>query len=74
MKSQVSINTEKWDNKKQKFRICLKLEEICSSSSKKVQSWFKISLNLDLCGNWPRSPLLHKKFAVMSDWEEEEGK
>ena len=34
---------------------------------------YEISLNLDQCGNWPRSPLLHKKFALMSDCEEEEG-
>ena len=34
---------------------------------------YAISLNLDQCGNWPRSPLLHKKFALMSDCEEEEG-
>ena len=33
----------------------------------------KMKNNLDQCGNWPRSPLLHKKFALMSDCEEEEG-
>ena len=39
----------------------------------KTRIQFEIIKNLDQCGNWPRSPLLHKKFALMSDCEEEGG-